>query len=186
MKYKNTKKRYGWVAIFLHWLMTVLLTGLFSIGLYMTSLDYYDPLYHSLPYWHKSTGVLVALILLVRFIWKIKSVNPNTIKTHQRYEMILAHTLQYFFYILIMFIVITGYLISTAEGKGIAFFNLFDVPAVINSINEKWADVIGDAHYVMAVSLFVLVAFHAFAALKHHFIDKDDTLRRMIKMNDLT
>lgn len=181
MKIKNTKTGYGLITIFLHWAMAILLAGLFSMGLYMTSLDYYDPLYHSLPHWHKSFGILTLLFLLMRFLWRVKNIKPDVIDTQKRYEVLLANFVQNVFYIFILFIGITGYLISTAKGKGIEFFYALEIPAVGSLTDESVVDLAGEIHLTMAVLLSVLVLLHAFAALKHHFIDRDNTLKRMIK-----
>jgi len=178
---KNTSQQFGWVSIGLHWLMALLLTGLFAVGLYMTSLGYYDPLYHSLPWWHKSIGLWVIMLLVVRFTWKAINPRPVALKTHKTWEVRLAHSIQNIFYGLILLMGVSGYLISTAKGKGIAFFDLFDVPAITAGITEDSADLIGNVHLLMAWGLAGLVILHAAAALKHHFIDKDNTLKRMLR-----
>lgn len=177
---KNSTQSFGLISKLLHWSMAILLTGLFSVGLYMTELDYYDPLYHSLPWWHKSFGLLTMLLLLLRFIWKFTNPEPQPLNSHQKWEISLAHLIQKAFYLLILFIGITGYLISTAKGKGIEFFNWFDVPAITSELEEERADFIGETHEFFAILLTTLVVLHALAALKHHFIDKDETLKRMI------
>lgn len=177
---KNTTKKFGLVSIALHWLMAIILTGLFVLGLYMTSLDYYDPLYHSLPWWHKSFGLLLLILLILRFIWKISNPKPEALKTHKQWEIKLAHLIQSAFYVLILLTIILGYLISTAKGKGVEFFTLFEFPAITEVIDEEIVDMIGNAHLVMALLLATLVVLHAAAALKHHFLDKDETLKRMI------
>lgn len=178
---KNTTTSFGLISRSLHWLMALLLTVLFAMGLYMTSLDYYDPLYHSLPWWHKGFGLIIMLLLLIRMIWKRVNPLPLPLKTHQQWEQKLAYFIQQLFYILIFFIALSGYFISTAKGKGIDFFNLFEVPAITAELKEETADLVGNAHEIMAIILAVLVLLHAFAALKHHFIDNDKTLTRMIK-----
>ena len=177
---KNTSQQFGLISIGLHWLMALLLTGLFAVGLYMTSLDYYDPLYHRLPWWHKSIGLLIIMLLLVRVVWTLNNVHPDPLKNHKVWEVSLAKGIQYGFYGLILLIGISGYLISTAKGKGIEFFTLFDVPAVTQGVAEETADLIGNAHLIMAWMLASLVVLHAAAALKHHFMDKDNTLKRML------
>ncbi|MCK5918548.1 MAG: cytochrome b [Cocleimonas sp.] len=180
---KNTKTSFGLISRSLHWIMALLLTGLFAMGLYMTSLDYYDPLYHSLPWWHKSLGLFIFFLLLLRIIWKLSNPQPESLTTHQQWERRLAHFIQKLFYLLLFFIALSGYFISTAKDKGIAFFNLFELPSII-ALQEETAELIGDTHELMAISLAVFVVLHALAALKHHFIDKDKTLTRMIKSND--
>ena len=177
---RNSDKEFGVVSKLLHWSMAILLTGLFAVGLYMTELDYYDPLYHSLPWWHKSFGLLTMFLLLVRLAWKFGNSAPEALKTHKKWEVSLAHLIQKVFYLMIILIGISGYFISTAKGKGIEFFKAFEVPAIFASIEEEQADLIGEAHEVMAILLAILVMLHAFAAFKHHLIDKDETLKRMV------
>ena len=74
---------------------------------------------------------------------------------------------------------LAGYLISTADGRGISVFGWFDVPASITSIPEQ-EDVAGAVHFYLAWGLVILAGLHGLAALKHHFIDRDTTLLRML------
>lgn len=177
---KNTRESFGFITKSLHWLMAIMLIGLFAVGLYMTGLDYYDSLYHTLPWWHKSFGLLVITLLVVRFIWKLLNPKVLPLESHKKWEISLAGLLQNLFYFLILLIGISGYLISTAKGKGIEFFNLFEVKALTTSLDEDRADLIADIHEVLAITLIVLAALHAAAAIKHHVLDKDKTLLRML------
>lgn len=177
---KNSTKTFGLVTITLHWVMAILLVGLFSVGLYMTGLDYYDPLYHKVPWWHKSFGLLVFLLLVFRFIWKMVNPKPDPLSMHKKWEVSAADFIQRVFYVLLLLMAMSGYFISTAKGKGIEFFTFFEFPAITEVIDEGMVDLIGDAHYVLALILATLVVLHASATLKHHFIDKDETLKRMI------
>lgn len=177
---RNTKESFGFVSKSLHWLMAVMLVGLFAVGLYMTDLDYYDPLYHTLPWWHKSIGLLVISLLIVRFLWKAVNPKPLPLESHKKWEVSLAEIIQKSFYGLIALIGISGYLISTAKGKGIEFFNFFEVKAITPALEEDRADFIGEIHEVLAIVLIVLAALHAAAAIKHHVLDKDKTLLRML------
>jgi len=83
-------------------------------------------------------------------------------------------------YALLLVICISGYLISTAKGKGIDWFGVYEVPAMIEPF-ERQGDLAGDIHLIAAWVLIGLVVLHAAAALKHHFIDKDNTLIRMTR-----
>jgi len=181
MNIKNSKSNYGLISILLHWLMAILIIGLFVMGLYMTSLEYYDSLYHRLPQWHKSLGVITLFLLAIRFTWKFKNINPIAPVTHKKYERVLSGYIKNIFYVLILAICITGYFISTAKGKAIIFFGGGEIPAIINISDESVADFIGNVHWLLAFSLAILVGLHAAAALKHHYIDKDNTLKRMLR-----
>lgn len=180
MRIKNTQESFGLISKCLHWIMAILLVSLFSVGLYMAELDYYDSLYHTLPWWHKSIGLSVMALLIFRFIWKLSQPAPAPLKTHKKWEVFLAHLIQKLFYGLILSIGISGYFISTAKGKGIEFFTLFEIPAITAPLNEDQADLVGEIHELLAITLISFAVLHALAALKHHFIDKDETLKRMI------
>lgn len=82
-------------------------------------------------------------------------------------------------YSILFAIFISGYLISTADGKPISVFGLFDVPATLTDAGSQ-ADLAGQIHLWLAWSVVILSVLHGLAALKHHFIDKDDTLKRML------
>ncbi len=177
---ENRDISFGFVSKTLHWVMALIIAGSFGVGIYMTGLDYYDPLYNALPWWHKSFGLLIFFLLLIRLVWNSIVPKPRPLMTYKRWEVLLAEIVHKAIYLLILSISISGYFISTAAGKGVGFFGLFKIPAIFTKIEEEKADLIGEAHETMAFILAALVLLHILAALKHHFIDKDQTLRRMI------
>ncbi|MCP3871066.1 MAG: cytochrome b [Gammaproteobacteria bacterium] len=179
---KNSTSEYGWIGITLHWGMAVVIIGLFALGLYMTSLDYYDPWYQKGPNLHRSIGVLLLTVLVFRLVWRIANPRPEPLGDdppvlHKAAE--LVHRLLYLFLFAIAF---SGYLISTADGRAVEVFDWFSVPALLPGV-ENLEDYAGEVHLVLAITLMVLVGVHAAGALKHHFIDKDRTLLRMLGIN---
>lgn len=176
--WRNQKSGYGLISIFLHWLMAVGVIGLFALGMYMVDLSYYDPFYHKALTWHKLFGMLLACLFIARIIWKIANPTPKMLGNNRMLH-ILAHATHGTLYLLLTIMFVSGYLISTASGAGIDIFNRFSIPALIQ-IGEK-ADAAGQAHALVAYCLMGLVSLHALAAIKHHIIDKDDTLKRMLK-----
>lgn len=173
---KNTSKSYGLMAKSLHWLMAAAIIGMFWLGLEMMGRDYYDPLYRTLPLWHKSIGILLFAVLVFRLVWRWASVEPEP--EGSALERKIARWVHRSFYLLILAIMISGYLISTADGRAIDVFSWFSVPATVTSIPNQ-EDIAGDIHELLAWLVISLAALHALAALKHHFIDKDNTLRKM-------
>ena len=159
----------------------MVIIGLFSLGWYMVELTYYDSLYKTLPFIHKSVGILLAMLLCIRIIWKWINPSPEPLAGTSRFEHIGATLAHLGLYCLMTMIVISGYLISTADGSSISVFNWFDVAATITSIPQQ-EDIAGMFHEYLAYTLIGLVVLHAAAALKHHFINKDHTLRRMLGM----
>ena len=179
VRLRNTTEGYGLPAVLLHWVMAVLVIGLFGLGLYMTGLDYYDPWYHQAPWWHKSIGLVVLVLLVLRALWALANPKPTPLPTHSGWEIGLAHVVHTLLYGLLFCICISGYLISTADGRGVEFFGWMEIPALIHGI-EGQEDIAGDVHFLLAISTIALAALHALAALKHHFLDRDQTLRRML------
>lgn len=182
MKIKNSSNGFGLITILIHWLMAFIIIALFVVGKYMVDLDYYDPYYHIAPWWHKSFGLLIAALLILRIIWRISNQKVEELQSYKPLEIQAAKIMQYLLYLLILFCCISGYMISTAEDAGVSFFDWFDVPALISN-GEQQADFAGEIHEYATTVLIILAALHALAALKHHFIDKDKTLIRMLKTN---
>jgi cytochrome b561 len=180
MQLHNTKNGYGWINIALHWLMAALIIEQAILGLYMTSLTYYDPLYRTLPWWHKSIGIVFASLLIARLVWRLINTSPEPHTGHKRWEISLASLTHRLFYLALFIIVISGYLISTADGRGIEVFGWLTIPATLSGL-ENQEDIAGDIHLFASWFLIGLVVLHAGGALKHHFLDRDSTLRRMIK-----
>ncbi|RMH20101.1 MAG: cytochrome b [Gammaproteobacteria bacterium] len=176
----NSMNRYGCISIGLHWIMALMIFILFGLGVYMVDLDYYDPWYHRGPHWHESIGVCLMVLLIFRFLWRLT--NPLPQLNGQAWEKRLAIWVHRSHYFLMFLIVITGYLIPTAEGQGIKVFDWFTLPSLnpLFGIEKYNNDMVGNIHWAGAWSLIILVALHAAAALKHHFVDHDTTLTRML------
>lgn len=176
---KNTSAGYGWVAIFFHWVSAVVVLGLFGLGFYMVDLSYYDEMYRTAPFIHKSVGVLLMLFVVSRLIWKVVNPKVAALANHQPWEIRLAHVVHHLLYLLIFIAMFSGYFISTADGKSIEVFGWFEVPALISTI-DNLEDIAGEIHEITTWIIMGLVLLHVAGALKHHFIDKDGTLKRML------
>ncbi|KZY28266.1 MULTISPECIES: cytochrome b [unclassified Oleiphilus] len=180
---RNTVSSYGLVAIIIHWLMAVSIFFLFGLGLYMVELSYYDSWYKGSLDLHKSIGVCLLLALIFRVIWRTINIVPQpevSGRKGEAFEHKVAHLVHLMLYILMFLIMSSGYLISTADGRGVGVFELFDVPA-LPSLIENQEDIAGEIHFYLAWTLIVLVILHVAGALKHHFIDKDTTLVKMLR-----
>ncbi|MDR5903079.1 MULTISPECIES: cytochrome b [Halomonas] len=175
--WRNTNDGWGMVSILLHWTLAILIIGLFILGWWMTGLGYYDPWYNLGPWWHRSLGMLVLFATLLRLGWRL--VNPTPRALGGPLERAIAHLGHLGLYVLMLVVLVSGYLISTADGKGIAVFDWFTVPAVISGLPNQ-ASVAGEVHWYAALALMILSAGHAVAALKHHLVDRNPVLRRMI------
>ena len=176
---KDSTNHYGLVSISVHWLVAFACFGLFALGWWMVQLDYYNPWYTRAPHIHKSIGLLLLGLFIFSLVWK--SLNPTTkpiasLTTFEQRSSKIAHWLMR---LLLLATLISGYLISTANGRGIDVFDWFTIPATLTSLPQQ-ESLAGEIHFYLAYGLCGLALLHALAALKHHFFDRDNTLRRML------
>ena len=181
MKLTNQQQYFGLISILLHWGMAITIVCLFCLGLWMTSLGYYDSWYNQAPSIHKSIGILLAGVWILRVFWKLTNTKPQPLSTHTNAERKLAQLTHFILYVLMACIMVSGYLISTADDRAIEVFGWFEIPAILSSI-ENQEDIAGEIHFYLALTLISLASIHALAAIKHHVINKDNTLRRMMPL----
>jgi cytochrome b561 len=176
---KSNSQNWSLITILIHWLSAFTVFGLFALGWWMVELDYYSKWYKTAPFIHKSIGITLLTVTIFRVFYKLRNGSPPALKTHKKIEIKLAHLMHKALYALLFTVMISGYLISTADGRAISVFNIFELPALPWSI-ENQEDIAGDIHFWLACFLVGFASLHALAALKHHFIEKDHTLKRML------
>ena len=174
--WRNTLNNYGRISIGLHWLVAIAVIGLFGLGLWMVELTYYDPWYQRAPNLHKSMGVLLFFVMLARLAWHLGNARPRL--SGAPWEQGAARLVHGLLYLLLYALMVSGYLISTADGRAIDVFGLFRIPATLTGKQQE--DIAGVVHEFLAYGVIALATLHALAALKHHFIDRDNTLKRML------
>ncbi len=179
MQLRNSSSRYGWVSIFMHWGVALAVFGLYALGLWMVGLDYYSTWRKDAPDLHKSIGLVLLGVMVLRVLWRFVSPPPSTLQSYSRMTRVGAKFGHGFLYLALFAVMIAGYLISTADGVGIPVFGLFEIPAVVSGLPDQ-ADNAGLVHLYLAWVLVVFAGLHGVAALKHHFIDRDATLTRML------
>lgn len=179
MQLRNSSVGFGVVAIALHWVVALTIIGLFALGFWMVDLTYYDSWYKQAPDIHRSIGILLLIAMIARLTWRLINVSPAPLPSHSRWEVMAAHGAHWVLYLLIFIAMVSGYLISTADGSSVSVFGLFEVPSVTGRV-KGMEDTAGTVHYWSTWALVVLAGIHALAAIKHHVIDKDRTLKRML------
>lgn len=178
MQIKNTINRFGSVSIFLHWLIALLMIGLLILGLYMVTLPInLEKL--KLYGWHKEYGILVLMLAVVRVAWRLSNVAPLFPATMPTWQIWGAQSVHFAFYLLMFALPITGWMISSAAGLPVSFFGLFVLPDLI-SPSESLRILLADVHEWLGYALLLAICGHVGAALWHHYIDKDDTLTRIL------
>ena len=179
MHWRNTTTTYGLLSIGMHWLVALLVFSLFGLGLWMVELDYYSSWRHTAPELHKGFGLCLLALMLLRLLWRFLSPPPAPLSSYSRLTRLGAKLGHGALYLGLFAVMLAGYLISTADGRGISEFGWFEVPASITGIPDQ-EDVAGAVHLYLAWALVVFASLHGLAALKHHFIDRDTTLLRML------
>lgn len=173
---------YNWQAKLLHWLCAAIVFGLFAVGVWMVDLNYYSSWYKTAPDLHRSFGVLLALLLLWRVVNRLINGVPAAVSGPPNWQVKIAHVVHLTLYTLMFSLIFSGYLISTADGRSVEVFYLLNIPATLTG-KEQQAELAGFLHEWLAYGLIALVALHAAAALKHHILDKDNTLTRILWSN---
>ncbi len=170
-------ENYNIITRVIHWLSALCIVGLFAVGLWMVDLSYYSEWYRTAPHYHRSIGILLAIVTLFRIVWKYMSASPKP--EGKAFEIVTAKLAHSAMYLLLITIFATGYLISTSDGRGIEVFDWFTVPGA-GELFPNQSDLAGEIHFYAAWAVILIAGLHALAALKHHFIDKDNTLRKML------
>ncbi|MGQ7844448.1 cytochrome b/b6 domain-containing protein [Granulosicoccus sp. 3-233] len=183
---RSIEQRYGDTAVIFHWLIALLIIGLLAIGKYMSSLDENDPVRYALTQWHKSFGITVLLLSLLRLAWRFTHKPPpelDSIPNWQQRAASLAHGL---LYVLMIAIPLTGWIMVSASPLNLdtVLFNVIEwphLPPFASLENrESIAHSFHDYHEIAANLLILILLAHIGAALKHHWLDKDGTLLRML------
>ncbi len=176
----DSESRYGLVARALHWVVAFLIISLIPLGWYMVRLDYYDPWSHDALEIHKGLGMVVLLLASIMISSQITSRRTLTAVSRKQWEALAAKITHYLLYALMLVVPATGYIVSTSAGAGVSVFGLFEVPAILPK-SVPLRDAAISVHYYFAYLGVGLIALHVAGALKHHFIEKDDTLRQMFR-----
>lgn len=174
--------RYTWPAIALHWIVAVLVFGGFALGLYMSDLPVSPQKLRDYS-WHKWSGITVLALALLRILWRLTHPPPPlpaSIAQWQRRASALAHLA---LYALLFLIPLSGWMYSSATGYPVVYFGIkgLRLPDLVTK-NKELAGVLKDIHIVLNWSLAALVSIHIAAALKHHWLDRDDSLRRILPL----
>lgn len=180
MSLKNSELNYGLVSRANHWLSAFIFIGLLAIGLYMTGLEKGDDR-QALYALHKSMGIALFGLMLLRLVWLKLSANPEQLSKN-KFEHILGHAVKGILYLAMLGMPISGWIMSNSGGHEVAFFNMFVLPNIMGE-HELIHEISEFIHSAFGYLLIVIVILHIAGALKHHFVYKDATLLRMIGKN---
>lgn len=190
--------RYTKTAVILHWLIAIAIFGMFALGWFMADLPKEGPkqMSYDLFDWgiytwqlaeessprtfyfnlHKSIGITILALILIRVLWRISHKPPALLSSYKTWERKLATGTHHLLYLLMVALPVSGLIMATYSKYGVKWFG---IPFIKGLDNTPMRKVYEEAHELIGVIILVVLILHIIGALKHKFIDKDDTLKRM-------
>lgn len=173
-----TSMRYTRTAMLLHWLMAVLILGMFGLGIYMADLPL-SPQKLKLYSYHKWAGISVLLLTLTRVAWRIGHPPPPLPASQPLWQQIAAHAGHGLLYVLIFAAPLSGWMMSSALGFPVVWFGVLPLPDLIGK-DKELGELLKLVHQCLNYVFLAVVTGHALAAIKHQWLDRDGTLARML------
>ncbi len=171
-------EQYGRVAMALHWLTALLVVGSLTVAVSMVrmplgrqKLQWYG--------WHKSIGITIFLLTCLRLAWRAAHAAPPPLWTMPQWQQRASVLVHQALYLLLVVIPLSGWIYSSSTGVQVVYLGLFPLPDLVPK-DRVLARALLALHLTLNFTLFSLVSVHTAAALKHHFIDRDTVLTRML------
>lgn len=174
----STTASYTRTAIGLHWLVAVAIVATFGLGLYMHELPF-SPDKLKLYSWHKWAGVSIFLLAVARIVWRLAHRPPAPPANIPLWQWRAAEGVHLLLYVLMLAVPLSGWLMSSAKGVPTVWFGVLPLPDVVGK-DTALGDLLASVHKVLNFSMAGLVLIHVGAALKHHLVDRDEVLLRML------
>lgn len=178
MALRNTTARWGAIAQLFHWVIVALVITQFVLANIAANLPLGMAKLAALAR-HKSVGITLFGLALLRLLWRWMNPVPPLPDTLKPYERVLAKITHFALYALLLVMPVTGWIMSSARKFPVSWFNLVQLPDLV-APNRALYEAMLHTHHFLAWLLLATAVLHVLAALKHHFILKDDTLRRML------
>lgn len=178
MSWKNTDNRYGSLSIALHWLMLILIAGVYACIELKGNFPKGSEPRELLKQWHFMLGLGVFALVWLRLLARLIAPTPRIVPAIPLWQALPAKLVHLALYALMIGAPLAGWLILSAADKPIPFFGL-QLPALIGP-NPDLAGQIKELHELAGVTGYWLIGLHAAAGLFHHFIRRDNTLTRML------
>ncbi|MGI9260161.1 MAG: cytochrome b [Gammaproteobacteria bacterium] len=177
MHLRNSETGFGLVAQLLHWLIAALILCQFVLAQLSANASFFERL--ALLARHKSVGMTILVLAIVRLLWKSTNRRPSTLLELPRYQRLIARASHALMYALIFALPLTGWIMSSALNTPVSYFGLFSWPNLVEP-QQELGDLLALVHSYLFRLLAAVIAVHASAALFHHFVFKDAVLRGML------
>lgn len=178
MAIRNTAQRWGALAQLLHWLIVLFIIAQFTLATLFDDLPA-GPRKLALLARHKSIGITILMLATVRLAWRWTNPTPPLPATLKPYERSLAKITHALLYVLLFAVPLAGWTMSSARGFPVSWFGFYTLPDLVPK-NKALYKMLVATHAGLAWTLGAATIVHLLAALKHHFVLKDDVLRRML------
>lgn len=194
----STTTRYTKTAVILHWLIAIAIFSMFALGWFMEGLPKdgakqtaYDLFNFGIYTWqladaatprtfyfnlHKSIGVTILGLIVIRVLWRVTHKPPALLASYKVWERKLATGVHHLLYLLMIALPVSGVIMATYSKYGIKWFGY---PLIKGLDNNAARESFKEIHELIGIVILVMLILHIAGALKHHFVDKDDTLKRM-------
>lgn len=175
---RESRSRYSSVAIALHWTIALLIVANVIGALVAEGAD--KATAAAIMSLHKSNGLTILVLSLVRLAWRLAHGFPPFPPTTAAWDAFLARANHVVFYVMMIVVPLAGWTMASAGPRPLEWFGLFDWPKL--PVDKATGEIAHDAHIILAFTTVGLVLLHVAGALKHHFLDKDDVLARMLPL----
>ena len=178
VRLRNSGDTWGAVARGFHWLIAVLILAQFVVGSVAEEMKL-TPAKLDLFVWHKSIGVTILALAVLRLLWRLGNPPPAMPAGTPRWEHRLAALGHWALYALMFAVPVSGWLVSDASRVPFKAYFVLPMPDIIET-SRSLQEAAEDVHEGLTTALLVVVIVHIAAALRHHFLLRDDVLRRML------
>lgn len=178
MTFRNTTRSWGTLSKALHWIIVLLIINQWLIAQRADDLPLGMAKLQALA-WHKSFGITILMLAVVRLVWRWSNPVPSLDGVAKPWERLLANTSHVLLYGLIFALPMSGWLMSSAKAYSVSWFHLFQLPDLIGK-SQPMFELLHATHEVLFKVLVGVAVLHALGALKHHFIDRNELLKRML------
>lgn len=177
IQWRNTTEVFGLVAKLFHWGVGLGLIGMLIVGFYMASLDPSSEKSQLIGL-HKSTGALLLVLIIFRLAWRHNNLNPKLPNTLHPIHHFMARLSVPVLYLCMFLMPLSGYVMSVAAGYPVGFYGLFNLPMLVPK-SEILSKLAFQTHVMTAYFFVGILVVHVMASLYHHYVLKDNVMRRM-------
>jgi cytochrome b561 len=178
MTFRNTTASWGTLSKAFHWIIVLLIVNQWLIGRRADALPNGLAKLQALG-WHKSFGMTILMLALLRLAWRLMNPVPDLSAETRPWERNLARLSHVLLYALIFAIPLTGWMMSSARNFPVSWFKVFQFPDLVAPAEETFRQM-QYLHHALFKVLLAVALLHIAGALKHHFIDRNDVLKRML------